>query len=139
MLKTKPQIAVLLATFNGEAYLNAQLNSIQFQSDVEVFIIASDDNSIDSTPQLLAEACVVDHNFFLLPNKKLCSAAANFFRLLRDVDLTHIDYVALSDQDDIWHADKLSYAVEMILAKKIDAYSSNVTAFWSNGSQALIN
>ena len=139
MLKNKPKVVVLLATFKGEAYLNAQLKSIQYQSDVEVFIVASDDYSIDSTPQLLAEACAVNRNFIVLPSKKLGSAAANFFRLLRDVDLTHFDYVALSDQDDIWHADKLSYAVEVILAKKIDAYSSNVIAFWSNGSQALIN
>ena len=139
MLKNKPKIAVLLATFNGEAYLNAQLNSIQYQSGVEVFIVASDDISIDSTTQLLVEACVVDYNFFVLPSKKLGYAAANFFRLLRDVDLTHIDYVALSDQDDIWHANKLAYAVEMISAKKVDAYSSNVTAFWPDGSQTIIN
>ena len=139
MLKNKPKVVVLLATFKGEAYLNAQLKSIQYQSDVEVFIVASDDYSIDSTPQLLAEACAVNRNFIVLPSKKLGSAAANFFRLLRDVDLTHFDYVALSDQDDIWHADKLSYAVQMISTKKVDAYSSNVTAFWPNGSQALIN
>ena len=139
MLKNKPKVVVLLATFNGEAYLNAQLKSIQYQSDVEVFIVASDDYSIDSTSQLLTEACAVNHNFIALPKKKLGSAAANFFRLLRDVDLTNNDYVALSDQDDIWHADKLSYAVEMILAKKIDAYSSNVKAFWPDGSQTLIN
>ena len=139
MLKNKPKIAVLLATFNGEAFLNAQLNSIRYQSGVEVFIVASDDISIDSTPQILVKACVVDCNFFVLPSKKLGYAAANFFRLLRDVDLTHIDYVALSDQDDIWHADKLAYAVEMISAKKVDAYSSNVTAFWPDGSQTIIN
>lgn len=139
MLKNKPKIAVLLATFNGEAYLNAQLKSIQYQSDVEVFIVASDDNSIDSTPQLLIEACVLDYNFFVLPSKKFGYAVANFFRLLRDVDLTHIDYVALADQDDIWQADKLCHAVDMISAKKVDAYSSNVTAFWPDGSQTLIN
>lgn len=139
MLKNKPKIAVLLATFNGEAFLNAQLNSIRYQSGVEVFIVASDDISIDSTPQILVKACVVDCNFFVLPSKKLGYAAANFFRLLRDVDLTHIDYVALSDQDDIWHADKLAYAIEMISAKKVDAYSSNVTAFWPDGSQTIIN
>jgi rhamnosyltransferase len=45
----------------------------------------------------------------------------------------------LSDQDDIWQADKLSHSVRNILAKKVDAYSSNVIAFWPNGSQVLIN
>lgn len=139
MLKNKPKIAVLLATFNGEAYLNAQLNSIQYQSGVEVFIVASDDCSHDNTPQLIIEASAINQNFIVFPSTKQGSAAANFFRLLRDVDLTHIDYVSLADQDDIWQADKLSYAVQIILAKKVDAYSSNVTAFWSNGSKTLIN
>lgn len=139
MLKTKPKIAVLLTTFNGEAYLTTQLKSLQYQADVDVFIIASDDCSADSTPQLLTKASALDQKVVVLPRNKFGSAAANFFRLLRDVDLTHIDYVALSDQDDIWQADKLFHAVEMILANQVDAYSSNVTAFWPDGSQALIN
>lgn len=139
MLKTKPKIAVLLATFNGEAYLNAQLKSIQYQSDVEVFIVVSDDCSTDSTTQFLPEECAFNRNFIVLPKEKLGSAAANFFRLLRDADLTHVDYVALSDQDDIWQADKLSHAAQKILEINVDAYSSNVTAFWPNGTQKLIN
>jgi rhamnosyltransferase len=139
LLKTKPNIAVLFATFNGEAYLATQLKSLQHQESVDVFIIASDDCSSDSTPQYLTKASALDQKIIVLPTTKLGSAAANFFRLLRDVDLTYIDYVALSDQDDIWHADKLCHAVDMISAKKVDAYSSNVTAFWPDGSQALIN
>lgn len=139
MLKTKPQIAVLLATFNGEDYLNVQLKSIKNQADVEVLIVASDDCSFDNTPQLLNEALAVDRRITLLPSEKLGSASANFFRLLRDADITQVDYVALSDQDDIWQADKLSHAVQMILTNNVDAYSSNVVAFWSNGSHTLIN
>lgn len=139
MLKTKPQIVVLLATFNGEAYLNEQLKSIKNQSEVDVLIMASDDGSFDYTPQLLNEACAVDYQMILLPRQKLGSAAANFFRLLRDVDLTRFDYVALSDQDDIWQGDKLSCAVQKILKNNVDTYSSNVTAFWPNSKQKLIN
>lgn len=133
------RVSVLLATFNGETYLNEQLKSIKNQSDVEVLIVASDDGSFDHTPQLLNEACAVDRRITLLPNQKLGSAAANFFRLLRDTDLMQVDYVALSDQDDIWQADKLSHAVQMILTNNVDAYSSNVTAFWPNDKQKLIN
>jgi len=134
-----PRVSVLLATFNGETYLSEQLKSIGNQSDVEAFIVASDDRSLDLTPQLLNEALAVDCRITLLPSEKLGSAATNFFRLLRDADLTHVDYVALSDQDDIWQADKLSHAVQKILGNNVDAYSSNVTAFWPNDKQKLIN
>lgn len=139
MLKSNPKVTVLLATFNGEAYLNEQLYSIQNQSNVEVFIVASDDCSIDHTPQLLSDACTESSQLIVLPRKKMATAAANFFRLLRDADFSHSDYVALSDQDDIWQADKLSKAVQKIQEKHVDAYSSNVTAFWLNGKHSFIN
>ncbi len=125
---------MLLATYNGEAHLEEQLKSIQNQLNVKASIIASDDCSLDSTPQILNAKGIV-----LLPSQKHGSASANFFRLLRDVDLTGIDYVALSDQDDIWLDDKLSRAIEIIAQNNVDAYSSNVTAFWEDGREAVIN
>jgi rhamnosyltransferase len=67
------------------------------------------------------------------------SAAKNFFSLLRNGQFEAFDYVALSDQDDIWQENKLSYAVQKIQEVSVDAYSSNVTAFWPNGKQKLIN
>lgn len=128
----------MLATYNGENYLNEQLNSIQNQSNVEVSIVASDDCSFDNTPKVLGHACSVNSKLIILPIKKMGSASANFFRLLREVDLTDADYIALSDQDDIWQADKLFHAVKKIQESNVDAYSSNVTAFWPNGKQKLI-
>lgn len=139
LLKSNPKVTVLLATFNGEAYLNEQLYSIQNQSNVEVFIVASDDCSIDHTPQFLSGACTESSQLIVLPPQKMATAAANFFRLLRDADFSHSDYVALSDQDDIWQTNKLSHAVKKILENHVDAYSSNVMAFWPNGKQKLIN
>lgn len=135
----KPEIVVLLATHNGDAYIEEQLNSIQNQLGIEVSILASDDCSFDLTPKLLNETPAVDRRIILLPSLKLGSAVANFFRLIRDADLSGFDYVALSDQDDIWDSEKLSHAVQAMLEHKADAYSSNVTAFWPNGKQKLIN
>lgn len=139
MLKTNPKIAVLLATFNGELYLNEQLDSIQNQIAVEVFVFASDDFSSDQAPQLLNEAGAKNSRLTLLPSQKFGSAVANFFRLLRDADITGVDYVALADQDDIWQVDKLSRSVQEILKNNVEAYSGNVQAFWLNGKQKLIN
>jgi rhamnosyltransferase len=134
-----PSVSVLLATYNGEAYLSEQLESIKNQLDVEVFITVSDDCSFDHTLQLLNKECNLDRPLIILPSRKLGNAAANFFRLLRDADFKNVDYEALSDQDDIWQSDKLYHAVRRIQESNIDAYSSNVTAFWPNGKQRLIN
>jgi rhamnosyltransferase len=65
------------------------------------------------------------------------SAARNFYRLLRDVDVSSFDYVAFADQDDIWLPDKLLRATQ-VLAKGYMGYSSNVLAFWPDGKECLI-
>jgi rhamnosyltransferase len=134
------RVAILLATYNGEAWLEEQLCSILAQADIDLDIYISDDLSVDRTCSIV-KACRKDHpNIIMLPSKdKFGSAAANFFRLLRDADLTQVDYVALSDQDDIWFEDKLMHAITLINQRNVDAYSSNVTAIWPNGKKKLIN
>ncbi len=135
----KFKIKVLLATFNGFDWIINQIDSILNQSGVDVVINISDDGSSDDTQQLLNSYSSFGESFVLLPIKKNGGASANFFRLFRDADLINFDYVALSDQDDLWHNDKLSCAIQMIQANKVDAYSSNVLAFWPDDKQKLIN
>ncbi|WP_220774477.1 glycosyltransferase family 2 protein, partial [Shewanella glacialipiscicola] len=64
-------------------------------------------------------------------------AGRNFFRLIIDVDFSEYDYVAFADQDDIWSNSKLAKAIEML--QHYDCYSANVTAFWEDGREVLID
>ncbi len=133
------RVAVLLATYNGEAWLERQLSSILAQVDVDLDIYISDDLSIDGTANLI-NAYKSHPNMVLLPNNgRFGSASANFFRLLRDANFSQVDYVALCDQDDIWFKDKLNHAITLINQQHVEAYSSNVIAFWPNGREKLIN
>jgi rhamnosyltransferase len=135
-----PKIAVCLAAFNGKHHIAEQLKSLLNQVDVEVTIYVSVDLSSDNTVALVKSFCKNDLRVVLLnENERYGSAAKNFFSLLRNSQFEAFDYVALSDQDDIWQEDKLSHAVQKIQQNKVDAYSSNVTAFWPNGKQKLIN
>jgi rhamnosyltransferase len=65
-------------------------------------------------------------------------AAGNFFRLLRDVDISPFDYLAFSDQDDIWFPEKLVRAHRQLRRDGADAYSGNVIAFWPDARETLI-
>ena len=47
------KVLVLLSTYNGEKYLNEQLESIFAQKGVEVSVLARDDGSSDSTLTIL--------------------------------------------------------------------------------------
>lgn len=49
------KILVLMATYNGEKFLQEQLDSLYGQEDVEVDILVRDDGSTDSTQKILED------------------------------------------------------------------------------------
>lgn len=53
MQTTYNKVIVLLSTYNGEKYLQEQLQSLAAQEDVEVEILARDDGSKDGTTAIL--------------------------------------------------------------------------------------
>ena len=53
MLINKKKILVLLSTYNGELYIESQLNSILLQKDVDVFLLIRDDGSSDKTLRII--------------------------------------------------------------------------------------
>ncbi len=136
----KSKISVLLTAFNGTSWLTKQIISIIHQQQKNTAIYISIDPSTDNTEALCHQLAKQEPRITTLPNiGKFGGAAPNFFRLIRDVDFSDCNYIAFSDQDDIWHPDKLSRAVQMLTENNCDGYSSNVTAFWSDGRQQLID
>lgn len=132
----KPSTLILLATHNGEDFIPQQCESLNKQSNVNISVVVSDDSSTDSTLKIISTS--VSSKIILLSQKTQGSAAQNFFRLFRDVDFSDTEFIALSDQDDVWLVSKLSRAVSQITVHQADAYSSNVLAFWPDGKQKLI-
>jgi len=135
-----PKIAVLLAAYNGMQWIEEQVASILGQQAVDVTIHISVDLSDDGTEAWCKALGEVDSRVILLPPAgRFGGAARNFFRLIRDVDLQGYDAVAFADQDDIWHPDKLLRATQTLASRRVDAYSSNVTAFWPDGQTILLD
>ncbi|MEW7858191.1 glycosyltransferase [Pseudomonas chlororaphis] len=135
-----PKIAVLLAAYNGMQWIEEQLGTILGQLVVDVTIYISIDPSIDGTEEWCTAYAVRHPEVHILPAAgKFGGASQNFFRLIRDVDFYNYDYIAFADQDDLWHEDKLQRAIYAIESLKVDAYSSNVTAFWSDGKTCLLD
>jgi rhamnosyltransferase len=138
-MQKKPRISILLATYNGQEFIAKQLDSIENQIDVSISIIVSDDASEDNTQEVLRSSINKKTDISILPAKKTGNACKNFFRLINDTDFSKADFIAFSDQDDIWNNDKLSNAIHLIHKNDAHAYSSNVVAFWPDGQQRLIN
>src|SRR6516165_4398940 len=79
----RPSVAVLLSTYNGAAYLEAQLESLRAQEDVLVRVHVRDDGSTDSTCSILrdyGEIWTELRNSAPGPN---IGAAASFLQLLQ--------------------------------------------------------
>ncbi|WP_295849944.1 glycosyltransferase [uncultured Xylophilus sp.] len=105
---------VLLAVFNGERYLQAQLDSLAAQQDVEVVLHVSDDGSTDCSRAIVDG--FAGGTIHWLPSGPRAGATANFLRLLAHAALVMApdDWVAFCDQDDIWHEDKLARAIAFL-------------------------
>lgn len=128
-------VTVLLATHNGAAWLPEQLQSLARQRAVKLRVVASDDASTDGTPSLLARPRSDLVLSLLPPCARMGSAQLNFLRLICEADIGDAAYVALCDQDDIWYDDKLERSIAAIRARGLDAYSSDVLAFWPDGRE----
>lgn len=136
----RPKIAVLLAVFNGAAYLQKQIDSIFSQEGVDVEIFVSVDLSTDGSEKWIDQFALANSRMHVLPHgQKFGGAAPNFFRLFKDVSFDKFDYVCLSDQDDIWLPNKLVRAYQVVIKRSAFAYSSNAVAFWDDGREAFIN
>lgn len=134
-----PKVAILLATYNGKSFIKKQVDTILNQKDIDVTIYVSDDLSTDGTLEYLQDT-YTDNNIVYLPSsQKFGGAAMNFFRLIKDVNINEFDFIALADQDDIWDENKIIHSINNIISNDVSIYSSNVTAFWENGKEILIN
>jgi rhamnosyltransferase len=139
MINKTPSIAVLLSAYNGMEWIEEQIASILSQKSVFIKIFISVDLSNDRTYEWCQDLARKDVRVEVLTyGERFGGAAKNFFRLIRDVDFSYFDYIALSDQDDIWDSDKLHHAISVIEKDNLDGYSSNVTAFWSDGRERLV-
>ena len=120
------RVLVLVSTYNGERYLNQQLDSILGQQGVDVSVLVRDDGSSDATLQLLDNYAKKSSNFQYYQGSN-AGPCMSFFDLLKHAD--GFDYYAFSDQDDVWDADKLSCAVSFIEKEPKDIpvlYCSNL-------------
>ena len=94
-------ITVCIATYNGEKYIKEQLDSILCQLNLDDEVIISDDGSTDTTLAIIES--YQDDRISLYKNA-FKNVVLNFEFV---INKANGDYIFLSDQDDIWHKDKV--------------------------------
>lgn len=98
--------SIALCTYNGEAFLQEQLDSYLSQIQQPNELIVFDDCSSDNTIQLLNDfKSKAPFLVEIVQNQKQIGPAQNFLNCLQK---TSGELIFFSDQDDIWHQDKIS-------------------------------
>ena len=104
-------VSVVMCTYNGAKYLREQLDSIVRQTYPVLELIIQDDGSTDGTKDILDEYGAKYPNISVYYNDPPKGINGNFISCIRRAKG---DYIAISDQDDIWEADKIAVQMEQI-------------------------
>ncbi|MEZ3499129.1 glycosyltransferase family 2 protein [Pantoea sp. KPR_PJ] len=109
-LKDK-EVAILMATYQGQDYILEQLSSIAAQSYPHWKLYVSDDGSKDNTLEIIKAFSL--ENKITIPVYKGPEQGfvKNFLTMLSCNDIKG-EYFAFSDQDDVWHTNKLEKALQ---------------------------
>ena len=108
-------ITILMAVWNGEKYLAAQLDSLFSQTVQDFCLYVSDDGSSDGTMDILEQyRCRHPDRMFVCRNATgRHGAMRNFFSLMT---VRRDDYLMLCDQDDVWLEKKIELTYDKMLA-----------------------
>ena len=109
-MMSEKKILIMMTTYNGEAFIKEQIDSIIHQTSKNWDLIIRDDQSTDDTVAIIEDYRLQYPQIELLQNKSDNHGAYyNFFALIDYVkkNKNDYDYFMLSDQDDIWDLDKI--------------------------------
>lgn len=102
-------LSVALCTYNGETYIREQVESILSQTLPVDEIVVCDDGSTDNTLSIIESLRKgTNADIRIYRNETNLGVCANFQKA---VDLCNGDIIFLSDQDDVWHNDKVETIV----------------------------
>lgn len=129
-------IEILLATYNGEKYLDEQIKSILSQTFRDFKIIIRDDGSKDGTVDIIKRYAenYPDKIVFIEDEKKGGSAAKNFFLL---ISYASAEYIMFCDQDDVWLPNKIEITYNAM--KKLEKKTGNTTPLLVFASYRIVD
>jgi glycosyltransferase involved in cell wall biosynthesis len=109
--KTLPLVSIVVATYNGAKFLEAQMDSLLAQTYPNIEIVAVDDCSKDNTFEILERYAGQHAHIRVFRNTANLGYTKNFEKA---VSLATGEYISFSDQDDIWAREKTALLMDAI-------------------------
>ena len=115
-------IAIIMAVYNGETYLNEQIDSLLSNTEKDFVLHIFDDGSTDRSAAVIQSYTdKYPSKIFYHRNVTNQGVIHNFLNGCLQVDA---DYYMFCDQDDVWLPEKIAHSVEAV--KLAEAQSPNV-------------
>lgn len=105
------RVAVLLSTYNGDKYLETQLDSLLNQDFKTFTVYIRDDGSTDMTLSIIERYINLYPDFIKLIRGGNIGVFRSFMSLLEEIEA---DYYMFCDQDDYWLENKISLSLKKI-------------------------
>ena len=121
--------AILLATYNGESHLQAQLGSLHNQSVESWRLYIRDDSSIDTTNDVLSRYLFDSTCFKVFEIEGQLGCLQNFGFLATAAYEQGESYFFFSDQDDVWESDKLAVQSQAMYASEVKYPDSSILVY----------
>ena len=123
------KVSIALCTYNGEKYIEEQVNSLINQTRKPDEIVVSDDNSKDRTIEIIEEL-LKNTGIKLVINKNVLAKGV-FKNFETAISLCSGDIVFTCDQDDVWKLEKLE--------KMVAAFDEQTMVVYCNAAVVVNN
>ena len=110
------KIQILMSTYNGEKYIQEQLDSIKAQDYPELSLLIRDDGSTDSTLKVVEDYMQANRDLDITLIRGDNLGVLDSFMFLVEASDDDCSYFAFADQDDVWFKDKISRAIAALEA-----------------------
>ena len=107
---TRPEVSVIMANYNGSAYLGAALESVLTQTLGNLEVIVVDDASTDDSVAIIQSFAAADPRVQAVP---LTANGGPARARNRALDLARGDWIAIVDADDLITPERLGHLVAM--------------------------
>lgn len=121
-MHTNKLVSIALCTYNGELYLQEQLNTLVKQTYKNIEIVIADDNSTDDTFEIIKEFANRYKFIKFFRNTKNLGFVKNFEKAINECTG---DFICLCDQDDVWDSSKVEKLVFHIGNSNLIYHNSN--------------
>lgn len=123
-------VEILMATWNGQEFIDEQLSSLFAQTFQDFQLIVRDDGSSDSTLDIVEQYRNRYSDRVVIRKNPSRQGPCRTFSLL--VEESGSPYIAFCDQDDVWRPDKLELSVSAMKAVEAEHGSGTPVLVFSD-------